>query len=277
MASITLSALKRVARPSLFDLRSSRSARSATLERYTLIRNFFCNQPSLPVTTLRHCYTTSFVRPKSCTPLNLNSSRICLALSRSLSTQPTPPKPPDKQKDTHDAHTTTSSTHHYLDDYSKFFRRLALSVPHPHRPTREDLLGVATGFWQRIRIRFKWFTIKSFRKFNADDISAFVTWFLMSQTLWILVGTSVNHHSLFISVNQFCDSTTFFSVIFAILNSLRLQSRLIVEFANSCRLTFCTARLRCSRYQRLSHIGDRNHHHFRICHRSEMERLSDFF
>lgn len=95
----------------------------------------------------------------------------------------------------------------YLENYSRFFQRLALSVPHPHRPTRDDLLNVATNFWQRLRIRFKWFTIKSFRKFNADDISAFVTWFLMSQTLWILVGT-----------------TTFFSVIFAILNSLRLQN-----------------------------------------------------
>jgi len=77
----------------------------------------------------------------------------------------------------------------YLKNYSRFFRRLALSLPHAHRPTREDFLNVATGFWQRLRIRFKWFTIKSFRKFNADDISAFVTWFLMSQTLWILVGT----------------------------------------------------------------------------------------
>lgn len=76
-----------------------------------------------------------------------------------------------------------------LDNYSRFFRRLALSLPHLHRPTRDDFLNVASGFWQRMRIRFKWFTIKSFRKFNADDISAFITWFLMSQTLWILVGT----------------------------------------------------------------------------------------
>ncbi|KAF9567941.1 mitochondrial distribution and morphology protein family 31/32 [Agrocybe pediades] len=82
-----------------------------------------------------------------------------------------------------------------------------MSLPHPHRPTREDFLNVATGFWQRMRIRFKWFTVRSFRKWNADDISAFITWFVMSQTLWILVGT-----------------TTFFSVIFATANSLQLQS-----------------------------------------------------
>ena len=75
------------------------------------------------------------------------------------------------------------------ENYPKFFRRLALSLPHLHRPTRDDFLSVATGFWARLRIRFKWFTIRSFRKFSVDDISAFVTWFLMSQTVWILVGT----------------------------------------------------------------------------------------
>ncbi|KZS93905.1 mitochondrial distribution and morphology protein family 31/32 [Sistotremastrum niveocremeum HHB9708] len=93
-----------------------------------------------------------------------------------------------------------------LDNYPRFFRRLALSLPHLHRPTRDDFLNITTGFWARARIRFKWFTIRSFRKFSADDMSAFVTWFLMSQTVWIFVGT-----------------TTFFSVMFATLNSLRLQ------------------------------------------------------
>lgn len=79
-------------------------------------------------------------------------------------------------------------------------------MPDLHRPTKDDFLNVASGFWQRARIRFKWFTIKSFRKFNADDISAFITVLLMSQTLWVLVGT-----------------TAFFSVVFATINSLGLQ------------------------------------------------------
>ena len=75
------------------------------------------------------------------------------------------------------------------ENYPEYLKRLAMSLPHLHRPTRDDFLNVASGFWQRARIRFKWFTIKSFRKFNADDISAFVTWFLTAQFLWILVGT----------------------------------------------------------------------------------------
>ncbi|KAH8119011.1 mitochondrial distribution and morphology protein family 31/32 [Phellopilus nigrolimitatus] len=94
-----------------------------------------------------------------------------------------------------------------------------MSLPTVQRPTRDDLLKVATNFWQRFRIRFKWFTIKSFRKFNADDMSAFITWFLMSQTVWILVGT-----------------TTFLSVVFATVNSLRLQkyvARAISDYLTS--------------------------------------------
>jgi distribution and morphology protein 31 len=75
------------------------------------------------------------------------------------------------------------------ENYPKSLKRLAMSLPHLHRPTRDDFLKVASGFWQRARIRFKWFTIKSFRKFNADDISAFVTWFLTAQFLWIFIGT----------------------------------------------------------------------------------------
>ncbi|OCB88449.1 mitochondrial distribution and morphology protein family 31/32 [Sanghuangporus baumii] len=105
----------------------------------------------------------------------------------------------------------------HLENYSRFFHRLAMSLPPipRQRPTRDDLLKVATSFWQRLRIRFKWITIKSFRKFNADEISAFVTWFVMSQTAWILIGT-----------------TTFFSVVFATLNSLRLQEYVARAISN---------------------------------------------
>lgn len=64
-----------------------------------------------------------------------------------------------------------------------------MSLPHLQRPTRDDFLKAADGFWQRMRIRFRWLTIRSFRRYNVDDLSAFLTWFLMSQTLWLFVGT----------------------------------------------------------------------------------------
>ena len=81
--------------------------------------------------------------------------------------------------------------HDSKEHYSPFYRRLALLLPNIPRPTRDDLLRVADGFWDRLRIRWKWFTVRGWRKFGADDFSAFFTWFLMSQTVWILVGTCV--------------------------------------------------------------------------------------
>ncbi|KAJ7739053.1 mitochondrial distribution and morphology protein family 31/32 [Mycena maculata] len=124
---------------------------------------------------------------------------------RAADTEPQKPKPTTNDNDQTTTTTPPAQNYNY-DNYPPFFRRLAMSLPHLPRHSRDDFLKVATGFWARARIRFKWFTIKSFRRFNADDISAFITWFVMSQTLWIFVGT-----------------TTFFSVIFATASSLRLQ------------------------------------------------------
>jgi hypothetical protein len=57
------------------------------------------------------------------------------------------------------------------------------SNPHPHfRPTKDQLLSAATSFWQRLRIRWKWFSIRSWRRFNMDDWTAFGS--------WVLVGNS---------------------------------------------------------------------------------------
>merc|ERR1711939_1037266 len=35
-----------------------------------------------------------------------------------------------------------------------------LHLPHMHRPTKEELLAAATGFWSRLKVRFKWFSIR---------------------------------------------------------------------------------------------------------------------
>jgi len=78
------------------------------------------------------------------------------------------------------------------------------------RPTKEDLLNLAHGFWTRARIRFKWFTIRGFRRFNVDDLSAFFTLGGLGTILFIVVGT-----------------TTAVSVVFAGLNLLNMQGESI--------------------------------------------------
>ncbi|WFC98949.1 Mitochondrial distribution and morphology protein 31, mitochondrial precursor [Malassezia yamatoensis] len=60
-----------------------------------------------------------------------------------------------------------------------------------HTPTQEDLLRIARGFWTRMRIRFKWFTIRGFRRYNADEIGAFFTLGGLGTAIWVIVGTYV--------------------------------------------------------------------------------------
>ncbi|KAI9670404.1 MAG: Mitochondrial distribution and morphology protein 31, mitochondrial precursor [Caeruleum heppii] len=74
-------------------------------------------------------------------------------------------------------------------------------MPHLHRPTKEELLAAATGFWSRLKVRFKWFSIRSSRPFNTDDISAFFSWFLLGHVIWILVGTTTFFSLAILTVN----------------------------------------------------------------------------
>jgi len=81
-------------------------------------------------------------------------------------------------------------------------------MPQLHRPTKEELLAAATGFWSRLKVRFKWFSIRSVRPFNADEIGAFFSWVLMGHVLWIFLGT-----------------TTFFSLAILAANTVFAQGK----------------------------------------------------
>lgn len=108
------------------------------------------------------------------------------ASQKSSPTQPVSTEPPPTPAPNN---APNEPTNPQFQNYSALFRRLALSLPHVKQPKKEDFLQAATSMWERMRIRFKWFTIRSFRRFSADDMSAFLSWFLVGQTLWILIGT----------------------------------------------------------------------------------------
>ncbi|KAJ4272367.1 Mitochondrial distribution and morphology protein 31, mitochondrial precursor [Fusarium torreyae] len=71
----------------------------------------------------------------------------------------------------------------------------------PHRPTKEELLEAANGFWQRLKVRLKWVSIRSMRPWNIDEWGAFVSWFLFGHLLWILVGTTTFFSLIILSIN----------------------------------------------------------------------------
>lgn len=169
-----------------------------------LIRTFFHgvqqpNSPKLPKMTpkVTHYQTHS-------TPINF-------ILSQRQNTFSTESKSPDRETSEqrrHDdalsnrAHDNAKSSEQHNKlfqsneiEYPSYIRRLMSSLPPLHRPTKDEMLSVATGFWERMKIRFKWFTIRGFRKFNTDDLSAFLSWFVVSQAVWIMLGTYVTFHA----------------------------------------------------------------------------------
>lgn len=87
---------------------------------------------------------------------------------------------------------------------NKHLRDRLPGISHIHRPSREELLAAATGFWSRLKVRFKWFSIRSVRPFNADEIGAFFSWFLLGHVLWIILGTTT-----FFSLAIFAVNTVF--------------------------------------------------------------------
>ena len=88
-------------------------------------------------------------------------------------------------------------------------------MPQFHRPTKEELLAAATGFWSRLRVRFKWFSIRSVRPYNMDEIGGFITWILLGHVVWIIVGT-----------------TTFFSLAILAINTVFAQETLATWIGN---------------------------------------------
>ena len=183
-----------MSRSTLILRHSSRAAHIAHSDRYSLIRSFFSapSAPSVPPT-----------RPAPLSPpalaLRRNFHSSCARNNHPAThtARQNPGHQPQRQKHIFNQHIASddpppdNSSSNLHDNYPRFFRRLAQSLPHVSRPSRDDFLNAANGMVQRMRVRVRWFFIRNFRKFNADDISAFVTWFLVGQGLWILIGTSV--------------------------------------------------------------------------------------
>ena len=215
-----------MSRSTLILKHSSRAAHIAHSDRYSVIRSFFSAPPTLPsrppllsppALALRRNFYSS-CRTRDNRPSNHTTSQ-------NLGPQPHRQKPIPNPHINHDNLLPDNSNRIiHENNYPRFFRRLAQSLPHVSRPSRDDFLNAANGIVQRMRVRVRWFFIRNFRKFNADDISAFVTWFLVGQGLWILIGTSVGIATCCSPLCLFHSSrTTFFSAVFAVTNSLRLQ------------------------------------------------------
>ncbi|KAG5367033.1 Mitochondrial distribution and morphology protein 31 [Yarrowia sp. B02] len=87
--------------------------------------------------------------------------------------------------------------------------------PRWKRPTKEEMLSTATGFYNRMRVRFKWALFRQDRPTNMDDISAFLSWFMVGNIVWIVLGT-----------------TTFFSLVLFTMNTVFAQEWIAAKIGN---------------------------------------------
>ncbi|KAH6648555.1 mitochondrial distribution and morphology proteins-domain-containing protein [Truncatella angustata] len=86
--------------------------------------------------------------------------------------------------------------HNYISNYFHL-----PNVHLPHRPTKEELLAAANGFWSRMKVRFKWFSIRSMRPWNTDEWGAFLSFLFFGHLAWILIGTTTFVSGLLLFVN----------------------------------------------------------------------------
>ncbi|SCU92432.1 LAFA_0F10418g1_1 [Lachancea sp. 'fantastica'] len=80
---------------------------------------------------------------------------------------------------------------------------------------RDRLLLQATGLLQKLQINLKWTLTRSMKPFNSDDISAFISWILVSNVILIILGT-----------------TTFASLIIYLANTVFAQEYVATHIGN---------------------------------------------
>lgn len=170
---------------------------SITLAAATAFRQ---NVRTIANTSKRKSSTTTRRNKSSTTNTSNKKNKQTPAPQATLSPQPeADPKPsntPENTLKTDGEHSTSSSKY--------FLERLPHALPHLKRPTKAELLEAASGFWSRIGVHFKWLTIRSNRKFNADEIYALFSWILAAHFMWLLLGTTT-----FIMLTVFLINTVF--------------------------------------------------------------------
>ncbi|ODQ66566.1 hypothetical protein NADFUDRAFT_45996 [Nadsonia fulvescens var. elongata DSM 6958] len=142
--------------------------------------------------------TSASSKPLLSPPLSTSSSDIKYESMDCDCGKVVPPVPTDSAARTSDHHDPPLITE------QKSLSKLPL-LP-KNRLIKEQLLASSTGMFNRMGIRIKWLLTKQVRPFNIDDISAFFSWIIVGNVIWILLGT-----------------TTFASLILFLMNTVFAQ------------------------------------------------------
>ncbi|KAM0787974.1 hypothetical protein ACM66B_006176 [Microbotryomycetes sp. NB124-2] len=130
--------------------------------------------------------------------------------AQATSSDPVAPRPTVPANPSTKSHAVSVPSQHpsYLASLPRALRRLAVNLPAPpgRPPSRDQVLALTTSFFERLKIRFKWATIRSYRRFRVDDWSAFFSVGILGTLGWLLLGT-----------------TSFLGFTFFVVNSLSSQ------------------------------------------------------
>jgi len=99
-----------------------------------------------------------------------------------------------------------------------------------HLPTKEELLRSARNSLERLKVRFKWLLIRSYRPFNTDDFSAFFSWIVVGNlALFVFASTT------FVSLVLYTINTVFAQEFVARMlgNFITKSTNLTVVFENA--------------------------------------------
>ncbi|SCU95241.1 LADA_0G14466g1_1 [Lachancea dasiensis] len=72
------------------------------------------------------------------------------------------------------------------------------------RLSKQKILSEATNFYERFKIKTKWVLIRGNRPFSTDEISTLFSWLVISQIVWVVLGTTT-----FVSLVLFTFNTVF--------------------------------------------------------------------
>lgn len=140
--------------------------------------------------------------------------RVGIRRVHQSSRPPRPPPPQRKPNEPLPENRSTDPANPSAPEHESIASSISNYLHLPHRPTKEELLAAANGFWERFKVRFKWLSIRSMRPWNADEWGAFVSWFILSHLVWILVGTTTFVSILIFSINTVFAQGSSFSVLF---------------------------------------------------------------
>lgn len=159
-------------------------------DRYLIIRDFFTRQSAYARPASTPIRTPIFDRSTVQTSFRLGIRHNSCTTKPTASPEGSSPTTSDtKPTDTGECpHCSAPPIHRrdHAQNYTPFIRRLiqqsSLPLRANYRPSKEELLGAASSWWERLRIRIKWFTIRGWRRFNTDDLSAFASWFVLGNS-----------------------------------------------------------------------------------------------